>query len=179
MFGFGQWEPFAQIQQGNQPALHHCVAQILRTIMMLVMMCIDFPAAPIRPMGLGVLRSELLVPVKTCIEACTESLQDTVRNFTLNNHSSGGGVLEDVCPMGSSAYKALLQLMVVFGLPMYIGGMMVLLLSPSFRTGEPNSALNDNLTDMFCDVVQFITEDSVGDDDEYHNITGEVPTDSL
>jgi len=182
VFGFGQWDPYANIQQGNKPARHHCVAQIVRTIMMLVLMGIDFPTTPIRPMGLGVLHRELLVPVNICIDESVESWQElvyTVWNFTLNNHTYSGGGLQDFCPMGVSAYKTLLGLMVVFGLPLYVAGMVVLLVSPSFRLGEPHDELNDALTDIFCDVAQFLPEDPNSDDHEYYEISGEVPADSL
>jgi len=172
-FGFGQWDPFAEMEQGHQPALAHCAAQLLRNITMLVLMCIDFPTAPIRPMGLGVVRSELLVPVKYCIGDPTEGLQEMVQtlhnfNFTSAEHwhsayTYGAQQIFSQTAFSSSAYKALLQLMAMIGLPLYMVGMMWLLISRYFRTGEACVELNSELERLYVAVATCLENELVSD----------------
>jgi len=188
VFGFGQWDPYAEMEQGNRPASHHCVAQILRISMMLVLMCVDLPAhgelsVPV-PTFIENSTESLLLPVQTVIENSTDCLQELVhtwRNCSFSNSTCAGGLRQDFCPTlsGSSAYKALLQLMVVLGLPVYVVGMMVLLaVSSSFRTGNPNTEINVALTDTFSAVAQFLPEATDGDDhiSAYHEISHESQT---
>jgi len=167
VFGLGQWDPFTNQEQGNQPALHYTMVQILRTLVMMVLMCFDFPAAPIRPMGVGVFYHELLVPGQTFIGDSVECFRDMKHGVqsTLRTHNFTKSQLAFCCQVsGRDAYKTFLQLIVVLGLPVYTAGMMVLLGSFAYRTGKPDEELNASLRSMFIDVVQLMPQGSDDDD---------------